>query len=543
VNHDGYACADDGFGCTRDVCSGGSCTHPVDTGCLIGSSCVAELALNTSNDCERCHHATDPRAWSPVPSGTACGDDGLTCTSDLCDGARSCDHDIVSGRCLISGSCYNDGVHNSSNGCQLCDASRSQTAWSPDTGATCDDGNYCTTHDTCSTSGTCMGGIETDLFGVEEIAGAYFGACARLVDGSVRCWGSNSQGTLGDGTTTSKNAPVEVTGLTASATDIGAGLYHVCAVQSGGSVRCWGRNDEGQIGDGTKGADRTSATLVSGLGSVDMVCGGYEYSCARRTTGYVVCWGSSLYGQLGNGTSGTGAESLTYDFVVGPSGTGYLTNIAEISCGGYHVCARNTSNQIFCWGRNSSGQLGNSSTALSSHPVAVWRSSGDPVQLVADEVSAGGLHSCARQSGGVKCWGVNTDGQCGNGTMTSPQTTPVTVMVSISVPLSDATELDSGYRHSCVRASGGMVRCWGDDAYGQLGDGNTTDYPFAVAVRTSSTPTFLSGTTGFGMGGWASYAILGTDDNMIGWGQGTNGQIGDGGMVNRAYPVYVDCSY
>jgi alpha-tubulin suppressor-like RCC1 family protein len=129
-------------------------------------------------------------------------------------------------------------------------------------------------------------------------------SCAVLTDGKVMCWGLNSDGNygqLGDGTTTTRNTPVEVSGIT-SASRISLGYFHSCAVLTSGKVMCWGYNNYGQLGDGTTN-DRKTPVEVSGITNVSSVSLGYSHSCAVLTSGKVMCWGYNYYGQLGDGTT------------------------------------------------------------------------------------------------------------------------------------------------------------------------------------------------------------------------------------------------
>ena len=172
--------------------------------------------------------------------------------------------------------------------------------------------------------------------------------CA-LVSGGVQCWGSNQYGQLGDGSTTSSSSPVAVTGLSSGVVAITSGGDHSCALLSGGSVKCWGRNQVGQLGNGTVTYQQTTAVAVSGITTATQIAAGYWHTCALLKDGTVDCWGYSLHGEIG---SGQNANSNTPLAVTGVSGA------SAISTGWWHSCANLASGQLLCWGRNESGQLG-----------------------------------------------------------------------------------------------------------------------------------------------------------------------------------------
>ena len=239
--------------------------------------------------------------------------------------------------------------------------------------------------------------------------------CAVTTAGAVKCWGRNDYGGLGDGTTTDSTTPVDVVGLGSGVASVSAGDEDSCAVTTAGAVKCWGRNVEGELGDGTTTSSAAPVDVV-GLGSgVASISAGTDHTCAVTTTGAVKCWGWNLDGELGDGTT---TDSATPVDVVG-LGSG----VASISSGASHTCAVTTAGAVKCWGWNPYGQLGDGTTTNSTTPVGVV-GLGSGVA----SVSAGDYHSCAvTTSGAVKCWGYNLYGELGDGTTTS-STTPVAVV-------------------------------------------------------------------------------------------------------------------
>jgi alpha-tubulin suppressor-like RCC1 family protein len=257
----------------------------------------------------------------------------------------------------------------------------------------------------------------TDVRGVEtatQIATGSGVSCALLAAGTIRCWGRNGRGSIGDGTTTDRLSPTDVVSLGGVAVDLALGPMsaHVCAVMASQSVRCWGPNRFGQLGDGTT-IDRATPTDVASLGGLaTRVAAGGTATCALLTDGRVRCWGANGVGQLGIGTLGE----------MGPPADVPLDGSAtDLSAGATHACAVLASGAVRCWGGNDSGQIGNGRTQAAPSPVAVT-TSGPAVR-----VAAGRFHTCALlASGALQCWGSGGDGSLGDGTVTD-HFTPVTV--------------------------------------------------------------------------------------------------------------------
>jgi alpha-tubulin suppressor-like RCC1 family protein len=237
--------------------------------------------------------------------------------------------------------------------------------------------------------------------------------CALLSGGTVQCWGNNKYGQLGNGTTASSPEPVTVLGVS-GAIAVAAGRSHACALLTGGTVQCWGRNDYGQLGDGTT-ADSSVPVTVSGVSGATVVAPGWwEYTCALVAGGTVQCWGANDYGELGNGTR---TNSLVPVTVSG------ITGAVAVTAGNENSCALLSGGTVQCWGIcvGGHGTTTVGSWTCNLAPVQVSGITG------ATAVAAGGGQTCAVLSGGtVQCWGGNPDGELGNGT-TSSSSVPVTV--------------------------------------------------------------------------------------------------------------------
>jgi alpha-tubulin suppressor-like RCC1 family protein len=299
----------------------------------------------------------------------------------------------------------------------------------------------------------------------KQVSAGYGHTCALTSAGGVKCWGWNTSGQLGDGTTITRSIPVDVTGLTSGVTAISAGYLHTCALTSNGGVKCWGENDSGELGDGST-TNRHTPVVVSGLTSgVTTISAGYSHTCALTSAGGVKCWGDNELGQLGDGT--TTNQTTPVDV------SGLTSGVIAVSAGHFHSCAITSTGDVKCWGLNGVGQLGDGTTTNHYTPVDV-----SGLTSGAAAISARGDFTCTLTSaGGVKCWGDNRDGQLGNGT-TSESTTPV----DVSSLANGVTAVSAGGKHTCALTSSGGVKCWGDNEYGQLGDGTTTNRSTPVDV-------------------------------------------------------------
>jgi alpha-tubulin suppressor-like RCC1 family protein len=199
--------------------------------------------------------------------------------------------------------------------------------------------------------------------GVSALTSGHYFTCA-VVSGAAKCWGANNDGQLGNGKRLeNRPLPGDVIGLTSGVTDISAGDFHVCAIVDGG-VRCWGLNQYGNLGDGSAKFEQDTPVAVPGLTSgVVQVSSAGDHTCALTATGAVFCCGENSYGEAGDGSLGNKHTPVAV--------TGLQSGVIEIGVGVYHVCARLQSGIVKCWGYNSYGQLGNGTTVNSAVPVAV----------------------------------------------------------------------------------------------------------------------------------------------------------------------------
>lgn len=198
---------------------------------------------------------------------------------------------------------------------------------------------------------------------IQQLAAGEYHTCALTTSGGVLCWGDNRSGQLGDGTTVAKPMPTVVTGLSSGVKAITAGWYHTCALTTSGGVLCWGRNSSGQLGDGTT-LDKLTPTAVMGLSSgLQAIAAGEYHTCAMTTSGGVLCWGDNRSGQLGDGST---LDKPTPTAVIGLS-----SSVHAIAVGGAHTCVLTIGSGILCWGHNVNGQLGDGTTVDKPTPIAV----------------------------------------------------------------------------------------------------------------------------------------------------------------------------
>ena len=329
---------------------------------------------------------------------------------------------------------------------------------------------------------------------------------------TIQCWGSNSHGQLGNGTTADTTVPVvvPVASYTTLNTDdaaivsLAAGDNHTCALlPASGLPVCWGANASGQLGNGTT-TDSSTPVLISNLtNNVSALAAGSAHTCALLDDGTIECWGDNTHGQLGDNSTSNSPS---------PVAVSGITGAIAIAASGNHTCALLATGSLECWGQNTNGQLGNGSTTDSSKPVTVSNLGGTPTAFV-----LGAAHTCALLSNGsAKCWGSNAGGQLGNGT-TTDSSTPVSVS-----SLTSATALTAGASHTCAAVStgGGIVECWGLNASGQLGDNTTTSR--SAPVQTAGLTSIASLAAG------ASHTCAQTTTGILQcWGLNANGQLGN----------------
>jgi alpha-tubulin suppressor-like RCC1 family protein len=248
---------------------------------------------------------------------------------------------------------------------------------------------------------------------------------------------------------------------------VSAGRDHTCALTNAGQVFCWGRDDSGQLGNGASiTGDQESPSPVDGPAGVSWasISAGGSHTCALSDTGDIFCWGNDSSGQLGNGAAISGIQASPSP-VDGPVGVGWVS----ISAGTFHTCGVTGVGHAFCWGSDDSGQLGNGASIVGNQ-VSPSPVDTPAVTTWSTAISAAGFHTCAvTVAGDAFCWGSDGDGQLGNGAaITGAQVSPSPVDTPAGVTL---RPIDAGADHTCAVSDTGDGSCWGSDRFGQLGNG------------------------------------------------------------------------
>jgi len=483
-----------------------------DEGCLIGSL-----------DC-------------PCTAGGGC-DPGLSCEAGVC-----ADSDLTTetGGCTTLGCPCNEELDACDDGL-ICMAGSCETSNCGDAvldpGETCDDGNF-TDGDGCDADCT-----HTQIL---DIAAGGAHTCALIENGRVRCWGHAVAGQLGYGNLEDigdDETPASAGDLPLppNVVEIEAGGAHTCARFGDGSVRCWGFNTLGQLGYGNTaiqlaiGDDESLEDLpaIDVGGPVDQLVVGTLQSCVRAS-GQLRCWGAGSFGQLGLGS----LQPIGDDEVpaqVDPVSLG--GDPFDIATGGAHGCALTVGGGLRCWGRNDSGQLGQGSIANlgdDETPESAPDLSVVPPQLppgtTVTSLALGLGHSCALLSTAeVLCWGENAVGQLGQGNVTRWGDQPGELPSALD-PIqlgAGAVAIAAGYDHTCALLEDGSVRCWGDNSSGQLGVGDEEHIGDNELPAAGDLAVLGHSVIRLSAGAGHTCAVL-DDQRVMCWGSNSFGQLGYG---------------
>jgi alpha-tubulin suppressor-like RCC1 family protein len=399
-------------------------------------------------------------------------------------------------------------------------------------------------------------------FKATQIAVGGYHACARTTAGTVKCWGYNANGQVGNVTTADSLVPTDVLSgpgeILTGVASVAAGREHTCAVTTSGGVKCWGKNNEGQLGDTTT-TGRVYAVAVAAVGGgqgttltgVSSVSLGNSFSCALLTTqGKAACWGDNSKAQLGNGqpthqNSSTPVNVKTTDSV----GNAFdLTNMTQIDAGGAHTCAVvknvNTTN-IFCWGARFYGQTGRDtggtdSSASYAKVVLTWPGNTGNTNANIVKISAGSTHTCAVSDGSAYCWGSNNFGQLGNDTVGTGNTEVVKRVTNATVNLTGVASVHAGNEMTCaVMASNSSVKCWGDNRFSRFGNGETFNTSSGFSTLPVSALGGIGSVQGLTSGEDAHGCALLPAGTIKCWGAAGSGRLGAQGQGNTATPVQV----
>jgi alpha-tubulin suppressor-like RCC1 family protein len=443
--------------------------------------------------------------------------------TDACTNGADCEQAEPAQTCTVNGDCAGGRTCNITSGvCVFC---QSDTQ--------CTSNQVCTPLIGCSGEGNCTDTIDNDadgdtdcndsecasdsacIVGVRELAGGFNHQC--VTSGvNIYCWGRNNIEQLGYPTTPTSysNVAKRVVSLGGNPVQVTAGNYHTCALFLGQTVKCWGSNSKGSLGNNTT-TNSQSPVFVTGLSGVTEIGAGGSHTCAILSNGTVQCWGFNANGQLGNGTT---TDSLV------PVPVSNITDALHIAAGNLHTCVVRTNGQLACWGKGANGRLGDGGVADSTVPVAVTGVN----SMVFDQISVGQAHACARRNNGrVYCWGWNATGQLGDGT-TNDRSSAAVVNGAIGI-----ASVSAGYQHSCAMLSNGTIKCWGRNTDGQVGIDS-----FASPITTPQVVVSINTAARIGTGGWQSCARLQSGDVRC-WGDNQYGAVGDGTLVDQASPQTV----
>jgi alpha-tubulin suppressor-like RCC1 family protein len=359
-------------------------------------------------------------------------------------------------------------------------------------------------------------------------AGAAF-TCAIRGDDTVWCWGRNDQGQLGSSAHSSLNEsllPVRTAvfgdGAVAAPVKVVAGAEHACVLTSAGSVWCWGFNGWGQVG--VNGGNQWDPVQVAVGGTVTQLAAGGSNTCAVLSNNSVRCWGQNNASQLGNGTTDTSAHYVPEEV----SGIPTSFTVASIDVGTGHVCASSTTGEAWCWGSFARGRLGTTATSNATTPARTEALGG-----IAADISTGAEHTCVVVGAGLVCFGRNQSGQSGRSTTTTQFSTPTAVTISGTV-----SRVSAGSAFTCIMLNTGAVQCFGSNASGQLGRGDT----IALDAVPAAVQGLSTGAVAITAGASHACAITPAADVMC-WGLNDDGQLGDNSQDSSNVPVAVPFFY
>jgi cysteine-rich repeat protein len=391
--------------------------------------------------------------------------------------------------------------------------------------ATCGAGHSCAGDHDCA-SRTCSGGRCV----ANRLVTGSAHTCALLEGGGVRCWGRNERGQLGYGNQDEigdDEAPnsVDLVDVGGRAVQLTAGGSHTCALLEGGAVRCWGNNSHGQLGRGNtapieNGELPGSVAPVDAGGRVVQLAAGDLHTCALLEGGEARCWGYNEDGRLGYGhTSAIGDSAIPRTVDVGGP-------VVQLAAGGSHTCALMEDGGVRCWGSGEDGKLGYGHTNAIGDDETPSVAGDVNVGGHVVQLAAGGAHTCALlEHGKVRCWGSNGDGQLGYGHTSQLGDSEVPASAGDVDVGGRTVQLAAGSAHTCALLDDGALRCWGSNWAGALGLGheNTigdSELPASVdVVNTGGRAVEIAA------GGNHTCALL-DDDALRCWGHNSSGQLG-----------------
>ncbi len=455
---------DDGKICTiKDTCDdkgkciggGGKCDD--GNGCTDDScdsktgACTKKNNTKACDDGDKCSDGDvcDGAGTCKAAAGAKC-DDGNACTTDSCDkGTGLCKHakvDNCAPKCKADADCH-DG--------DPCTADKCDVAKGTCSNAPGNAGQVCGIAATCD-AGQCKPATAGWAVRISGHPQGYF-HCALLADKTVACWGRNDQGQLGNGKTnfSGEKAPVAVVDLKA-VTDVAVGYRHACALLDTKKVVCWGDGGSGQLGDGLS-KDSSKPVAVKGLAGVKAITMGGYFGCALLDGGTVRCWGANYDGQLG-----TGDKLLAKE----PVAVKGLSAVTALTAGMYGTCALRVDGSVWCWGANVYRNV--AASKVSDDVLQPTKRAGLGLMSNFD---LGDGHGCGvGKDGQLRCVGRNNYGQSGTGKASTATSSEVRMVKGAA----GAVVYSGGYYHGAANLADGLAMAWGGNLDGQLGDGTKT---------------------------------------------------------------------
>ncbi len=349
------------------------------------------------------------------------------------------------------------------------------------------------------------------------VAAAQAHSCVVTSGGGVSCWGLNTLGQLGNGTTVNSTTPVSVTGLPGAAISISAAGDSTCALTGADTVWGWGDNSSGQLVNGTFAPSSVPVEVLDASGSAPLsgvaaISVGENHACAVTTDGAALCWGDNSKGQLGSETSA--ASNLPVRV------PGLARGASTIAAGPYFTCAVTTEGGASCWGAGAAGQLGNGTTADSTTPSVVLDTTGNAPLSGVVTISAGNEFACAlKNDGAMNCWGANNAGQLGNAAAGAQLDLPVQVLdETAQAPLTGVAAISSAQNGTCAVTASGTTICWG--------------------ANNSGAPATVSGFVAEAIAVGSSHTCaVSKPGAVLCWGLNSSGQLGNGSTASSATPV------
>lgn len=391
---------------------------------------------------------------------------------------------------------------------------------------------------TISLSTISNAGTDENIFTSISVGKSY--ACGLILSGKAYCWGWNENGQLGNKSTTNSNIPIAMavpkSESLLSFSNLSTGVRHACGITLSRKAYCWGWNKYGQLGNKSVIDSTIPIAVADSVSEGDLtflsISAGDYHTYGIVSSGKIYCWGRNEDGQLGNGRL---INSSIPVLVVAPQHESDLS-FSSIAVSGNHSCALSTGGKAYCWGYNGKGQLGNKSNKASTVPVAV----ADPINsntLVFSKISTGYSSTCALTvQGQAYCWGINENGELGNNAK-ADSTVPVAVAASKSGEILTFLVIDSGNSHTCGLSSNGITYCWGQNYFSELGyyDYPDSNIPVEVIDPSVANPIKFSSVSA----GDESTCALTASGKAYCWGYNRYGGLGNNDTLDSSVPVAV----